>query len=1038
MPLPDATRRHAAWLTLVVVVMAALPAWGAPRDEPVLPPLSPEASSILEAVAKGDREKLREIAEARTPTWASDPWSLCHQLVLYGHRDAARRLATASRRPDRRSLLDYVRKLERRPPSRRLWAKCSALLALMEKGDHYAVRKGVTVKEIDEEPANATAVILREILAQALTNLDKWPEAMALQRSAAAAASRMGWWVAAAQNLGRAQRIAMDLGDYRVLIEVLEALLETGNRGGDQKVTAHALADLASVHGNLGNFDGALASYRQVIRHHRKVLSTADLAHILNMAGLAELNLGHIANATRSALESLDLARTAAKESAGPDGTLQARERAQAAIATAGELQGIIAMTVSDYDVSEQHYLRAEAILAKLTHPVYQRYRMQAVANRGVLETERGHLDKAEQLMRATLSYWEAAEHAAYLGRGRSNLGEIERRRAERATGATRAKHIGLALRHLGRAIRDLQKAEDPDGTCSALIERGRVHGLARDFGRAHSDLDDALAIATDLASVAQETEALTERAQTLLAQEKYAEALAAAKDAASGTSYLFDRLTPRLSALARHQTARIYEIGLYAAARLGGKGAHLDAAFHFLDAGRAVALLMRLEGRKDLIELEVDEKLRTAETATRAREAKAYAALLSVRESGNLTKIRVARAALADARAAHDVVISRIQLEEGWSANLIYPSLANRKQIEDALGQDEVLTLYGATHGRSYVLLMQRGGSKLIDLGPESAVHAACAALDIDPDKPSKDLDSKPLRDLIVKPLGLGKHVKRILFSTAGCLSYEPPSILFPDHEVCCVASGTAWLRARDMKVQPGRGVLALGDPDYRGTDAPEAWDGSRSVRDGALVRLKGSGKEARAVGDVILVRGEASETRLRDVLHKRRTDESAKLTSWRAIHLACHGLVNRLRPAVSGLALAHTTEDDGLLRAGDIARLHMDADLVVLSACESGRGEEARGEGIHGFTSMFQMAGARRVIVSLWKVDDEATRVLMIKFHEHWNAADPKLRKGAAEALRAAQHYVRDYATNHGGKHPEWKHPHYWAAWQLWGPTD
>ena len=101
----------------------------------------------------------------------------------------------------------------------------------------------------------------------------------------------------------------------------------------------------------------------------------------------------------------------------------------------------------------------------------------------------------------------------------------------------------------------------------------------------------------------------------------------------------------------------------------------------------------------------------------------------------------------------------------------------------------------------------------------------------------------------------------------------------------------------------------------------------------------------------------------------------------------------------------------------------------LVVLSACDTARGKVYLAEGVVGFTRAFMFAGSPRVIVSLWKVDDEATRVLMVKFYDLWN---PKGRAGlgAAAALRKAQVHV--------ASQKKWKHPFFWAAWQLWGLPD
>ena len=104
------------------------------------------------------------------------------------------------------------------------------------------------------------------------------------------------------------------------------------------------------------------------------------------------------------------------------------------------------------------------------------------------------------------------------------------------------------------------------------------------------------------------------------------------------------------------------------------------------------------------------------------------------------------------------------------------------------------------------------------------------------------------------------------------------------------------------------------------------------------------------------------------------------------------------------------------------DVFRLKIHADLVTLSACETARGKHFLAEGVMGLPRAFMVAGVPRAIVSLWKVDDEATRALMAKFYELWKTDLP-----AATALKQAQQFVRS--------HQKWKHPYYWAAWQLWG---
>ncbi len=171
-------------------------------------------------------------------------------------------------------------------------------------------------------------------------------------------------------------------------------------------------------------------------------------------------------------------------------------------------------------------------------------------------------------------------------------------------------------------------------------------------------------------------------------------------------------------------------------------------------------------------------------------------------------------------------------------------------------------------------------------------------------------------------------------------------------------------------------------------------------------------------AVAAVRLLGKDATESKLRAAL--------ARKARWRGVHLACHGLVDPARPMLSSLAVTAEEDTDGFLTALEVFGMQVPADLVVLSACETGKGRIYMTEGIVGLTRAFMFAGAPRVICSLWKVDDEATQALMIKFYELWNPREGK-GLGAAAALKQAQAHVRS--------NEKWKHPHYWAAWVLWG---
>lgn len=130
-----------------------------------------------------------------------------------------------------------------------------------------------------------------------------------------------------------------------------------------------------------------------------------------------------------------------------------------------------------------------------------------------------------------------------------------------------------------------------------------------------------------------------------------------------------------------------------------------------------------------------------------------------------------------------------------------------------------------------------------------------------------------------------------------------------------------------------------------------------------------------------------------------------SDELNDYRIVHFATHGLLNNKNPELSGLVFSLIDENgnplNGFLRTDEVFNMKLSADLVVLSGCKTGLGKEVQGEGLVGLTRGFMYAGASRMMVSLWDVNDEATAELMSQFYK--NLLGKKLKP--AQALREAQ---------------------------------
>jgi CHAT domain-containing protein len=203
-----------------------------------------------------------------------------------------------------------------------------------------------------------------------------------------------------------------------------------------------------------------------------------------------------------------------------------------------------------------------------------------------------------------------------------------------------------------------------------------------------------------------------------------------------------------------------------------------------------------------------------------------------------------------------------------------------------------------------------------------------------------------------------------------------------------------------------------------------------TRAIRDVGgsqyISRLPASRDEANAIADVLRSGDPQAVHVALDFDASRARVLTDGLTRFRLVHFATHGVVDARHPEMSGLILSlvdrRGKRQDGYLRLGDIYKLKLSADLVVLSSCDSALGRDLESEGIIGLPRGFLYAGAKSVIASLWKVNDDATATLMSRLYA-------RIKKGESpsSALRGAQlEMVQD---------EHWANPYYWAAFVLQG---
>ncbi|MGD1937357.1 MAG: CHAT domain-containing protein [Cyanophyceae cyanobacterium] len=270
-------------------------------------------------------------------------------------------------------------------------------------------------------------------------------------------------------------------------------------------------------------------------------------------------------------------------------------------------------------------------------------------------------------------------------------------------------------------------------------------------------------------------------------------------------------------------------------------------------------------------------------------------------------------------------------------------------------------------------------------------------------------DLPKDPREPMLIVPQG------KLFLLPFAALKSETGSYLIEDHAIYISPAIQASVLTAKHSTPQGNvgadpGALVVGNPIMP----------SVPPRVGAppepLEPLPGAEREAETISQMLQSKALLGASATKDAVLE-------KISTAKTIHLATHGLLDDLGTAgVPGaIALTPTEDDAGLLRSPEIINLNLKADLVVLSACNTGNGR-VTGDGVVGLARSFAAAGATSTVVSIWKVPDEPTAVLMTDFYRQLQKGESK-----ADALRHAMLTTRD-------AYPQ---PYNWSAFMLLGES-
>jgi CHAT domain-containing protein len=417
------------------------------------------------------------------------------------------------------------------------------------------------------------------------------------------------------------------------------------------------------------------------------------------------------------------------------------------------------------------------------------------------------------------------------------------------------------------------------------------------------------------------------------------------------------------------------------------------SSAFEYIERSKSRALVDTLATKKDFAVQTGNEK--------------------QIRELLAMTDKSEQEALVQDFHAKKDntrslIVKTKEQLQQQASelASLVSVTSVSVAEIQRLIPPDETLVEYYYTEKDLYAFVLTSQGLSAIRLESGNLteeIKAFRQSLD-NVSSASYEMLSRQLFNKLIKPVEISLSTRKLIIVPHGALHYLPfyalhdgKDYLIERYSIRMLPSASIINYLQRKKATKVGDILAFGNPDL------------------------GDPKY-----DLVYAQNEAiavSKTRPRSKVFLRKEATETALIKYGAgfsyIHFATHGEFDADKPLNSALLLAMDTQSDGKLTVDKLYSMKLDADLITLSACETGLSKIANGDDLVGLTRGFLYAGSSSIVASLWKVDDLATAQLMTRFYREMEGTDKR------EALRTAQLETKK-------KYP---HPYYWASFQLTG---
>lgn len=947
------------------------------------------AKLARQAHVEADTETLRRVARSQH----GDVWVVIEQLLADDDGDVAEALVSAGSSPVKR-LAAYLVWRRTHPLERGTPEQLDRIEALRKQGKR---REAQALLAAGGSGARGVCGVRQGILQAFLLPDPK--RALAACVGAAKEASSIGWRTGALTALGSCVELSHRTRQHAQVLASGAALLGMLGQTGQRTTRYH-------VHRRMSDAARALGRRAEAVRHTRRVVELAAATEQRRDA-LRRLLILDRQNPAREEVRKTQLRLRALEAELGN------RHGVAATDAQLAQVETFLGRWSSALERME----RALSFFEKHGRPFERRgaHASAAVVALGMLDGKRalhhvaaartagkglglknGGLYATEAAALVLLRDYDASEKA--FGALLADTSDMTPRNQAAtwmnlAIVQSMADHHEAADKSLASARRAAEQDGGPDLRARLLATESLAWLRRGRFQKALRSAESARTLVSPLLLPRLESIIETRIAEAYVGRGDWPRALVHANRAVELILQRSAALPERVGAHYRSKLKGIFALAIDAARY----GEDLASLLAHSERGRAVALRNRLGGPRAALELLAPD-LREAELRLRSEEARAMRRYQVAYRAGEKPEARVALVALGVVRERLDRHREHMHAAHATAAQLLDPTVDRLADTQAALALNEVQVHYVRGREEVVALVVTRAAARQVPLGSSASLEALLSGIVLEDPTSAWEEDWAKLKARIVDPLNLPKEIARVTIIPTSRLEVVPFAALLPDRDVTLVPSATIARLLLGRTTQPGRGVLAVGNP----ADAEGG-------------RLPGAGREVERVGDKRLVGKAAREQALRAVLGER--------PRWHAVHFACHALIDTHHPMRTSLALAPGGGDDGFWRLSEILGARVPADLVVLAACSSAQGPAFEQEGRLGFVHAFFVAGTKRVLASLWDIDDRAAEVFMTRFYAALDKGE-----APATALRHAQSWMRGQ--------PAWRHPAHWVGWQLWGP--